>query len=148
MHDLNGLTQERDQLAAELKKNRGRMVQLEEAFRKSFEAQASAAIQAAGGNPALLLPIAMQDVKIFEENESFIAGIADKQGGKRIRDVKGAAFTIQDLVGEMKSSPAFARAFDGPSKTLAPNTRTRADFDGMTPAEQMAHIKAGGRVVD
>lgn len=162
------MTEKEQLLTAELERAQKRTARLETAFKKSLETRAAAAIRDAGGEPSLLLPAVMRDVKIFEDGEDFVVGVADKGGGKRIRDVKGTPFTIEELVGEMKSSPDYVWAF-GPAEPAAPhggqdfskpsaverlkaarqadNTKSRADFDQMTPADKMVFMKGGGRVL-
>ena len=143
------MTEKEQLLTAELQKAQGRMARLETAFKKTIESQAAAAIQAAGGDPGLLGPVVMGRVRFFEDGENFIIGVADKHGGKRIRDSKGTPFTIADLVDEMKADPEIGKAFGQTTDKETPtNTMRRVAFDQLTPADKMQFVRRGGRVTD
>lgn len=153
------MTENEQLFSTALKKAEERMARLESALLRTASDAASAAIRAAGGGPELLGPSVAERLKVFEADGQFVVGVADERGAMRIRDSKGTPFTVEDFVGELKSHPTYSRAFagsdaklppnsKGADQTLAPNTKTRAAFDQLTPAGKMSHIKGGGRVVD
>lgn len=75
------------------------------------ESVAATAIAQAKGSIPLLLPHLQDNLQVTENaGEIFLQVIMD--GKPRLRD-SGEAFTVNDLLGEMKTSPTFARAFDG-----------------------------------
>jgi hypothetical protein len=76
------------------------------------EGSAIAAITAAGGSPALLLPHIKGVAKLLENDGDFAVAIVDSKGQPRVRD-DGSPFTIQNLVEEMRANEQFGRAFDG-----------------------------------
>lgn len=98
---------------AELKTREDRIGKLQGSLEKSLvEAQATAAIAAAKGSPELLLPHVMRSVKVVEENGEFVARVLDATGQPRIANVKGDAFTIANLVDEMRANTVYGRAFE------------------------------------
>ncbi len=75
------------------------------------ETQATAAIAAAKGVPALLLPLVQRFVKVDEIDGRLVTKIVDSQGGARVNG-KGEPLTVTDLINEMKSSDDLGRAFE------------------------------------
>jgi hypothetical protein len=73
--------------------------------------EAVAAIAAAKGSPELLLSIIKDKVKVVQDGEDFVARVVDDAGDIR-SDGKGGFMTVADLVTEMKTLPAYARAFE------------------------------------
>lgn len=126
--------------------------------RRLIDADATAAIAAAKGVPALLLPHVRASVKVIEENGDFKVQVVDASGTPRVNG-KGESLSITDLVGEMRQSDVFGRAFEpsgttgsgatgggsgaGASKTikaaafeaLPPKARAKAMADGFTVVE-------------
>lgn len=125
-----------------------------------IDAEATRAIAGAKGVPELLLPHVRASARVVEEDGKFVVKIVDKDGNPRIGDANGAPMSIAQLVGEMRQSEVFGRAFEasGASGSGAPNggragqggskTIKRVDFDALGPAEQRAHIKDGGTITD
>lgn len=143
------ITENEQKLSAELKEAQARMAKLEDALLRTAGDSAAAAIRAAGGEPALLGIAVTKRLKVYEDGERLIVGVADGDGRKRIRNSRGDAFTIDDLVGEMNSDPSLQAAFGPATSNNAPaNSMRRAAFDQLTAADKMAHIKGGRRVVD
>jgi hypothetical protein len=106
------LKKHQDQYAGELAKREEREKLLQQSLeRHLIEAQATAAIAAAGGVPELLLPHVKSAVKVVEENGQFVARVIDANGQPRIANVKGDPYTISHLVEEMKGNQVFGRAF-------------------------------------
>lgn len=162
----------KDQLAAELKKHQdqytGEITKREEEAKRLrgsleqhlIEAQATAAIAAAGGVPELLLPHVKSAVRVVEENGQFVARVIGADGQPRIASVKGDPFTIGHLVEEMKSNAIFGRAFaastaGGSGASNGTNgsggnqkTMTRAQFDALDQFGRMKASKDGIQVVD
>jgi hypothetical protein len=75
------------------------------------DAAATTAIAAAKGVPELLLPHVQRHVKVVEEDGDFVARVVDAKGDPRVNS-KGEHMTISDLVGEMRQSEVFGRAFE------------------------------------
>lgn len=124
-----------------------------------IDAQATAAISELKGVPALLLPHVKAAVKVVEEDGEFAVRIVDAQGNPRVNS-KGEFLSIKDLVSEMRQSEVFGRAFEASGTTgggaqgggnggnTGKKTLTRGQFDALSAAEKMAHMKAGGAVTD
>lgn len=79
--------------------------------RHLVDAAATTAIVGAKGSPALLLPHVKASLRVVEEDGEFIARVVDKAGNPRVNG-KGDFLSIADLVGEMRQSDEFGRAFD------------------------------------
>lgn len=115
------------------------------------------AIAAAKGVPELLLPHIRGAVKVIEENGDYAVRVVDSSGSPRVNG-KGEFLTIKDLVGEMRQSEVFGRAFDGSGATGSgtPQQRgagggksvTRSAFDAMGQVERSNYIRGGGTVTD
>lgn len=114
-----------------------------------IDSEATRAIAGAKGVPELLLPHVRQSVKVVEEDGKFVAKVVDRAGTPRIGDAKGAPMTIDQLVGEMRESEVFGRAFEGTgaSGSGASNKQaggagqkqmSRADFNKLDPTGQAA----------
>lgn len=126
--------------------------------RRLIDADATSAIAAAKGVPALLLPHVRASVKVIEDGGDFKVQVVDVSGNPRVNS-KGEFLSITDLVGEMRQSDVFGRAFEpsgttgsgatgggsgaGGSKTikaaafeaLPPKARAKAMADGFTVVE-------------
>lgn len=79
------------------------------------------------GSVDLLLPHVMSQTRMRRtENGSFIAEVVDSSGNPRIGDAQGSPMSISQLVEEMKTSDAFARAFKGSGSTGSGATNTNS----------------------
>jgi len=78
-----------------------------------IDAQATKAIQEAGGSIELLLPHVKQHVKMKQVDDKFVAEVVNAEGVARIAGSAGTAMTITQLVEEMKSKDSFGAAFSG-----------------------------------
>jgi hypothetical protein len=114
-----------------------------------INSEAVAAITAAKGEPALLLPHVLRQTRITEEDGQFRVEVVDAQGQPRIADIKGTPFSIKNLIEEMKADPIYGRAFEatGAGGSGAQNGNkaagngksiSRAAFDAMDPAARDA----------
>jgi hypothetical protein len=124
--------------------------------RHLIDAQATAAIASAKGSADLLLPHVQKHVRVVEENGDYVVKVVDAKGEPRING-KGEAMSIADLVGEMRQSDVYGRAFEGSGQSgsgMRPGanggtpanqakTMSRADFAQLAPHEQMAKMKSG-----
>lgn len=82
-----------------------------------IEAAATKAITDAKGSPALLLPIVKGRTKMRElDDGQFVVDVFTEQG-KQAMDSQGNAWSISDLVSDLKASEQFGRAFDGTGRT-------------------------------
>lgn len=87
------------------------------AMKKSLErhlidAQATAAIATAKGEPDLLLPIVQRFIKVNEENGNYTTLVVDAKGDPRV-DSKGNPMTVDAFVTELKATEKYGRAFEG-----------------------------------
>lgn len=121
-----------------------------------IDADATAAIAAAKGVPALLLPHVRAAVKVIEENGDFTVQVVDASGNPRVNG-KGEFLSIADLVSEMRQSDIFGRAFE-PSGTTGSGaqgggsggsgkTITQSAFDALPPKGRAAAMAGGMRIV-
>lgn len=150
----------KDRHSQELKAREDRIGSLTHALEQHMvDAEATAAISAAKGVPALLLPHVKQHVKVFEEDGRFVARVVDENGNSRIGDAKGTPMTIKQLVDEMKFSEVYGRAFEatyargtgapansGRSRAVA--TITREQFTSMDHGERSEFMRNKGVVID
>lgn len=144
---------------AELTKRDEREQQLRKSLeRRLVDADATAAIAALKGVPALLLPHVRAAVKVIEEEGEFVARVVDQSGNPRVNG-KGEFLSISDLVGEMRQSEVFGRAFEatgtsgsgaGSSSSGGAGSKTipRASFDALPPKQRAARMAEGFRVID
>jgi DNA-binding transcriptional MerR regulator len=72
---------------------------------------AALAISAAKGVAPLLLPHVKAAVKVIEEDGEYKVRVVDDKGTHRVNG-KGEYLSIADLVGEMRASDVFGRAFE------------------------------------
>lgn len=79
------------------------------------DAAGTAAIAEAKGVPALLLPHVKSAVRVIEDNGEFVVRVVGADGNPRVNG-KGDFLSIADLVGEMRQSEVYGRAFE-PSGT-------------------------------
>lgn len=82
-----------------------------------IDSAATAALAEAKGSVDLLLPHVRKFTRVKEENGEFSVEVIDDKGNVRIGDSKGAPMNIAGLVGEMRSSEVFGRAFEGDGKS-------------------------------
>lgn len=142
---------------AELGKKDGRIDALTRAIHgRIVDADATAAIAAAKGVPALLLPHVRAQVKVVEEDGEFVARVVDQAGNPRVNG-KGDFLSIADLVSEMRQSDVFGRAFEptgttgsgatGSSGGGGSKTMTEAAFNALPPKAKAARMAEGYRIV-
>lgn len=119
------------------------------------DADATAAIAAAKGVPELLLPHVRMAVKVIEEDGEFKVRVVDAAGNPRVNG-KGEFLSIADLVGEMRQSDVYGRAFEASGTTGGGasggnagggKTMKQAAFDQLRPAARAQFITSGGTVV-
>lgn len=125
--------------------------------RRLIDADATAAIADAKGVPALLLPHVRASVKVIEEDGDFKVRVVDASGNPRVNG-KGEFLSISDLVGEMRQSEIFGRAFDATGTTGGGasgggsggggKTMKRATFDALKPAQRAARMAEGYTILD
>lgn len=84
--------------------------------RHLVDAQATAAIAELKGIPALLLPHVKASVKVIEEDGEYSVRVVDASGNPRVNG-QGDYLSIKDLVGEMRQSEIFGRAFEATGMT-------------------------------
>jgi len=82
-----------------------------------IDSAATAALAEAKGSVDLLLPHVRRFTRVKEDNGEFSVEVIDDKGNVRIGDSKGAPMDIAGLVGEMRSSEVFGRAFEGDGKS-------------------------------
>lgn len=110
--------------------------------------EATSALAEAKGSVQLLLPHVKSSVKVMEENGQYVVRVVDKDGDPR-GDGKGGFMTIKDLVGEMKASDVFGRAFESSGNTgggKPPHTGGKPGAQRQQAREDMSpidKIKAG-----
>lgn len=118
------------------------------------DAQATAAIASAKGSPELLLPHVKGHVRVIEDEGDFVVRVVDKSGNPRVNG-KGEFLTIADLVGEMRQSDVFGRAFDASGTTGGGATNSgasgarvisQAALDALPPADRAKRMAEGYRV--
>ena len=125
--------------------------------RRLIDADATAAIAAAKGVPALLLPHVRASVKVIEEDGDFKVQVVDAQGNPRVNG-KGEFLSIADLVGEMRQSDVYGRAFEPTGTTGGGATGgsggggakviKQAAFDALPPKQRAAKMAEGYSVVE
>jgi hypothetical protein len=145
---------------AEQQKWQEREIKLTRAIQKNIaEAQAVAAITAADGSAKVLLPHAMNFIRVIEENDDFKVVVVDGQGNPRIADVKGTPFGIKNLIEEFKKDPEFGTAFKATVKgggdahnhqIPAGNgkTMTREAFEQLGPSEKAQFFRDKGTLTN
>lgn len=115
--------------------------------RRLVDADATAAIAAAKGVPALLLPHVRAAVKVIEEDGEFVVRVVDQSGNPRVNG-KGEFLSISDLVGEMRQSEVYGRAFEpsgvsgGGATGGKPGPITGKDIFKLPPRERMNAARA------
>jgi len=87
-----------------------------------INAEITSAIASAKGIPDLLMPVIRSKVKTEDKDGKLNIVVLGQDGKPRIKDGQGAAFTLADLVAELKSNETFGRAFDGAGATGAGTT--------------------------
>lgn len=134
-----------DQHAVALKAEADKVSAKDKALGKYLvDSAAVSAIAAAKGVPELLLPHVRSAVKVVEDNGEYHVRVVDAAGNPRV-DAKGNFLSIADLVGEMRSSEVFGRAFESsgasgggasgtPAKSGGKTVITRAQYDALDPA--------------
>jgi hypothetical protein len=82
-----------------------------------LDAQVTSAIAGAKGIPELLMPLIKERVKAEEKDGKLHLSVFGNDGQPRFKDGAGTAFTLDDLVSELRSDPKFGRAFEGSGAT-------------------------------
>lgn len=147
-----------DQHKAELGKKDERITTLTKSLeRRLIDADATAAIAAAKGVPALLLPHVRGAVRVIEDGGDFKVQVVDAAGNPRVNG-KGEFLSIADLVGEMRQSDVFGRAFDATGTTgggagssnvvNGSKTIKQADFDALRPTARAKAMADGVKVIE
>jgi hypothetical protein len=142
---------------AELSKKDEAIAAREKALSKHLvDAAAVTALAAAKGSAALLLPHIRAAVKVVEEDGEYVVRVIDKTGSPRVNG-KGDFLTIEDLVGEMRQSEEYGRAFDASGTTgggaqgsggaSGAKTIKQAAFDALKPADRAKRMAEGYQVV-
>jgi hypothetical protein len=80
--------------------------------KRLVQAELTAAIARAKGNPELLLPHAERFVRVKETDNDFVAYVADEQGNPLVSDGQGTPMTFDQLV-EQRLMARFPAAFEG-----------------------------------
>lgn len=109
------------------------------------EKEAVNAITTAKGVSDLLLPHVRQQAKVIKEGDDFVVRVVDSDGEAR-GDGKGGFMTVTDLVGELKGSETFGRAFESEAPRgggTPPSGQRPAQLPGVkqgdkTPAQKIA----------
>lgn len=146
-----------DQHKQELSKKDERITTLTKSLEgRLIDADATAAIAAAKGVPALLLPHVRAAVRVVEDGGDFKVQVVDATGNPRVNG-KGEFLSIADLVDEMRQSEVFGRAFEAKSTTgsgafnsSGGNSKVikKAAFDALRPADRAKAMAAGMTVID
>lgn len=111
------------------------------------------ALAAEGGEPALLLPVVQTMVRVVEETRTvngkeelgFRLAVVDERGEERMSIATGQPLTVGELVKELKTQPAYARAFDASTPTgggSRPSSRVQTGGSDK-PKSATAKIAAG-----
>lgn len=147
------LTQHQAELATKDKAVGTMRGQLE---RYLIEAAAVEEIAKAKGVPALLLPHVKAATKVIEESGDYVVRVVDAGGNPRVNG-KGEFLSIADLVGEMRQSDVYGRAFDATGTTGSgtqpssaaggKKTIKQEAFDAMRPKERAKAMSDGLVVV-
>lgn len=105
------------------------------------------------GSADVLLPHIRQRLRVAERDGELTTVVVDQQG-------QASAATLAELTKEFQANKAFAPLIVGSkasggganggrgSGASDNKTITRAEFEGLGPAEKAAHFKQGGKVVD
>lgn len=145
-----------DQHKAEIVKKDDRIGALTKSLEgRLVDADATAAIAAAKGVPALLLPHVRAQVRVVEDSGEFKVQLIDAAGNPRVNG-KGEFLSIADLVSEMRQSEVFGRAFEatGTSGSGASNsnrvtgkTISQTAFDALPAKQRAARMAEGFSIV-
>lgn len=76
---------------------------------------AKGAISDAKGSIDLLMPHVRSQVKVVAEGEDYVVRVVDGEGNLRL-GTTGSPMSIKELIGEMKTKPTYARAFESDTK--------------------------------
>jgi len=115
-----------------------------------IDAQATQAIAANKGIPALLLPAVKAATKVIEQSDGkFTSAVVDSDGETRFNG-KGDPMTISEYVEELKGDPVYGRAFEsgtpggggkqpgeGKKAPISPGARKTAP-EGASPASRIS----------
>lgn len=144
-----------EQHKAELAKKDERLGAMTKTLERHLvDAAATAAIAAAKGVPGLLLPHVRSSVKVVEDNGEFKVQVVDASGSPRVNG-QGNPLSIADLVGEMRQSDVYGRAFEpngtsgggagqggnGGGSGGGKRTITRAQFEALPIEQRQAALK-------
>lgn len=86
---------------------------MQSADQSHIDAIASQNIAQEKGSVPLLLPHLRARLKVVSDAGKRILQVIEENGTPR-RQENGSAFSVKDLVSEMKACPSFSRAFEGP----------------------------------
>lgn len=103
---------------------------------------ATAALASNKGNVTLLLPHIKAKAKVVQDGDDYVVRVVDAQGDVRPNG-SGGFMSVEDLVGEMKTSKDFAAAFESDSKGgsgTPPNKRpnTNVNIKDLSPTQKIA----------
>ena len=165
------------QEAEELARKGGDVAALEKSWQAKLDKAAAEAQKTIDSLNGSITTMTVDNVAVRIANEIAVQGSADiliphiksrlgveLRDGQHVtvvRDAQGkpSAATLDELKTEFSTAPAFAPVIVGSKATgggangggkggRAATTVKRAHFDSMSPADQMAHAKAGGLVTD
>jgi len=109
-----------------------------------IEQEATRAITESKGSVELLAPHIRSSVKVVAEGDDYVVRVVDESGDVRMNG-KGGYMNVTDLVAEMKTKPAFARAFEsetpkgsGFSPTARKTPPVQNNEKDMNPAQKIA----------
>ena len=100
-----------------------------------IDSQATSAIASAKGVPALLMPHLKQQLKVVSDNGNYAVRVLGTDGNPRVNG-NGEFLSISDLVGEMRQSEVFGRAFEATGTTGSGAMSSAAPGKAMTLTEQ------------
>lgn len=117
-----------------VEQEQGKTKKMQTALERYLVGQAAvAALAAAGGATDLLLPHVRSRVRVVQDGDDFVAKVVDDAGDIRTNGA-GQQMSVNDLVAEMKTLPAFAPAFKSETKVGT----------GKQPAEKTAPRRVEG----
>lgn len=142
----------------ELQKERDEKAAISKSLEKRLiDADAIAALAAADGSPALLLPHVRSATRVIKDGDDYKVQVVDVAGNPRVNG-KGEFLTIADLVEEMSQSDVYGLAFK--AKRIAGSgaqssqgvgsgkTIQKAVFDSLKPSERAKRMADGYMVKD
>lgn len=103
------------------------------------DALVTEALRKVGVSPKVLGHVVRERLKVERKDGRFEAQVLDNNGQPRIKNGQGHAFTVDDLVGELRNDPEFAVAFPA---TGAGGSGTQGSGNNSTGAGGQKVIKA------